>query len=131
MASYKEKECSLCSQLYTPTSPKQKYCSACRVEGRKITDRERDKCRSRKKYNYIEYTRNCKHCGVEFKTHYKKKTYCGAEKCEKIRVQIKNKKTHEKRSKEYMREKGRRYYQENRERILMEKTIKYRQVNGE
>lgn len=129
MASYKEKDCSLCNQLYTPTSPKQKYCSGCRIEGRKIADRERDKRRHRKKYNYIEYTRNCKHCGVEFKTHYKKKVYCGAEECERIRVQIKNKKTHSRRSKEYMVEKATRYYNEHKKECLIKKAVTYRKYN--
>ena len=126
MAKYKEKDCALCEQKYFPTSPKQKYCMDCKEEGRRITARKRDRTRNRKKYKYSEYTRNCKHCGVEFKTHYSKKVYCGAEKCETVRVQIKNKRTHLKRSKEYMVEKGRKYYKKNRARCLKHKALQYR-----
>lgn len=129
MANYKEKECSLCGQKYMPTSPKQKYCSVCRAEGRRITARKRDRRRNRKKYNYTEYTRNCKHCGIEFKTYYRKKVYCGAKECERIRVQIKNKRMHVRRPKEYMREKGLRYYKDNKEKILIWKSVKYRELN--
>jgi hypothetical protein len=123
---YKEKGCSLCGQKYIPTSPKQKYCSA---EGRRIGSRERDRCRSRKKYNYTEYTRNCKHCGIEFKTYYKKKVYCGAKECDQVRLYLKNQRIQDRRPKEYMIEKGHRYYKENKERILIEKSIKYRELN--
>lgn len=129
MAKYKERICFLCKQKYIPTSPKQKYCLICKDEGRKITDRKRDRRRSREKHNYIEYTRICKHCGIEFKTHYKKKIYCGAKACEKVRVQIKNKRTHIRRPKKYMIEKGRRYYKENKEKCLIAKAIQYRKQN--
>jgi hypothetical protein len=129
MAKYKEKECSICNQKYIPTSPKQKYCSVCRAEGRRITSRKRDRCRSRKKYNYTEYTRNCKHCGIEFKTYYKKKVYCGAEECDQVRLYLKNQRIQARRPKEYMIEKGRRYYRENKEKILIEKSVKYRLLN--
>jgi len=131
VAKYKEKGCYVCGKKFIPTSPKQKYCLECKEQGRKIVDRKRDRRRSRKKHGYVEYTRNCLNCGIEFKAFYKKKVYCGAEECEKARVQIKNKRIHERRPKEYMIEKGRRYYKENVEKILVEKSIKYREVNPE
>ena len=126
MVKYKEKVCLLCGEIYMPTSPKQKYCVDCKGEGRKIRNRKWDKIRNRKKYNYIEYTRNCKHCGVEFKTYYKKKIYCGAEECDKVRVATKNKRIHVRRSRDYMIAKGRRYYKENREQLLILGAVKYR-----
>lgn len=55
MPVYKEKQCLLCKLNYVPTSPKQKYCDVCKDEGRRIADRVRDKKRSRKNNNYIEY----------------------------------------------------------------------------
>ena len=129
VANYKERVCFLCEQKYLPTSPKQKYCFNCRNEGRKIADRKRDKNRSRKKYNYIEYTRNCMNCGVEFKTFYKKKGYCGAEECDKVRLYIKNRRIQARRPREYLIEKGRRYYKNNREECLRKRAIQYRQNN--
>jgi len=129
MAKYKEKVCLLCDQKYIPTSPIQKYCPECRAEGRRIVSRKIDRRRSRKKYNYTEYTRNCKHCGIEFKTYYKKKVYCGAEECERVRVYIKNQRTHAKRSKEYMIEKATRYYNEHKEECLVKRAILYRKQN--
>lgn len=129
MVRYKEKVCLLCQKVYIPKSPKQKFCNDCKDEGRKIADRKRDRIRNRKKHAYIEYTRNCKRCGIEFKTYYKKKVYCGAEKCERARVVIKNKRIHLRRPKEYMIMKGRRYYKENREKCLLKKADNYRKRN--
>lgn len=126
MSKYKEKECCLCGKKYDPASPKQKYCSDCRIEGRRIVSRKIDRRRSRKKYNYTEYTRNCKYCGIEFKTYYKKKVYCGAKECERVRVNIKNQKTHARRSKEYMIEKATRYYWEHKEERLLINAARYR-----
>lgn len=129
MIKYKEKVCLLCQEVYSPTSPKQKFCSGCKAEGRRIGNRKSDRVRNRKKYNYVEYIRNCKHCGIEFKTHYKKKVYCGADECEKVRVQIKNQRIHARRSKKYMLEKGRRYYKNNREKCIQKKAVEYRKRN--
>lgn len=129
MARYKEKDCFICGKRYIPTNPRQKYCLECKEEGRRIIDRKRDRYRSRKKHGYIELTHNCLNCGIEFKTFYKKKVYCGAEECEKARVQIKNKRTQARRSREYLIEKGRRYYKNNREECLRKKAIQYRQNN--
>ena len=130
MVKYKEKVCLLCGDIYAPTSPKQKYCVNCKVEGKelwgKIYGKEIDRIRNRKRYNYIEYTRNCKHCGIEFKTYYKKKVYCGADECDKVRLCIKNKRIQARRPREYMIAKGRRYYKENREQLLMLGAKKYR-----
>jgi hypothetical protein len=70
---------------------------------------------------------NCKYCGIEFKTFYKKKVYCGAEECEKVRVAIKNKRIQARRPREYMIVKGRRYYKENRKKCLEKKAVLYRE----
>lgn len=129
MRKYKEKECFLCGQTYIPTNPIQKYCSECKGEGHKITNRVIDRRRNRKKYGYIEYTRNCLNCGTEFKTHYKKKVYCGAKECEQVRVKIKNKRTHERRPKEYMIEKALRYYKGHKEECLAARATLYRKRN--
>ena len=130
MVKYKEKVCFLCGETYAPTSPKQKYCNNCKIKGKKLWEKacgkEIDRIRNRKKYNYIEYTRNCKHCGIEFKTYYKKKIYCGAKECERIRVVIKNKRNHDKRPKEYISAKRCKHYKENREELLIKSAIKYR-----
>lgn len=129
MAKYKEKECLLCGKKYIPTSPKQKYCVNCKAEGCRIVSRKIDRRRSRKKYNYKEYTRKCKHCEIEFKTFYSKKVYCGAEKCDKVRLCIKNKRIQARRPKEYMIEKATRYYKEHREEYLIVKAAIYRKHN--
>jgi hypothetical protein len=130
MVKYKEKVCLLCGDTYAPTSPKQKYCVNCKVEGKelwaKTCGKERDRIRNRKRYNYTEYTRNCKHCGIEFKTYYKKKVYCGAEECEKVRMAIKNKRAQAKRPREPMIARGRQHYKENREELLIKSAKKYR-----
>lgn len=131
MANYKNKNCELCGKDFTPTSPKQKYCLACKEEGRRITDRKRDRKRSRKKYNYKEYTRICPSCGKEFITHYSKKIYCGDLECEIYRVIIKNKRGHANRDKNLLMEKGRIYYNENREACLLRKAERYRELNPE
>jgi hypothetical protein len=130
MVKYKEKVCLLCGETYAPTSPKQKYCSNCKMEGKKIwgktCGKEKDRIRNRKRYNYTEYMRNCKYCGIEFKTFYKKKVYCGADECDKVRMAIKNKRIQARRPREYMIAKGRRYYKENREQLLILGAKKYR-----
>ena len=129
MVNYKEKVCLLCGEEYKPTSPKQKYCIKCKDDGRRISDRKRDRIRHRKKYNYKKYIRRCKICGTKFSTHYSKKNYCGNKKCDKLRIQIKNKKTHATRSKTGMIIKGKRYYKENREKCLQRKADYYREKN--
>lgn len=126
MVKYKEKVCLLCGAVYAPTGSTQKYCVGCKVEARRIRGRKKDKIRNRKRYNYTEYTRNCKHCGVEFKTYYKKKVYCGADECDKVRLYIKNKRIQARRPQEYMIEKGRKYYKKNRDQLLIERAVKYR-----
>ena len=51
MGKYKEKVCLLCGEIYTPTGPKQKYCTNCKVEGKKlqakICGKERDRIRNK------------------------------------------------------------------------------------
>jgi hypothetical protein len=133
MVKYKEKVCLLCGEVYSPTNPKQKYCVNCKVEGKKLwgkaCGKERDRIRNRKRYNYTEYTRNCKHCGIEFKTYYKKKVYCGADECDKVRLCIKSKRIRAKQPREYMLAKSRLRYKENREELLIKSAIKYREHN--
>jgi hypothetical protein len=129
MVNYKNKNCELCGKEYTPTSPKQKYCIKCREEGRKIADRKRDRKRNRKKYNYKEYNRVCPSCGKEFTTHYSKKIYCGKPGCESCRIETKNKIIHINRDKQYLIDKGKRYYKENKELCCLKKAEAYREKN--
>ena len=126
MVKYKNKACLLCGDVYTPNSPKQKYCPLCKEEGRKIADRERDLKRYRKNNKYQEYSRCCKSCGKEFKTHYSKKIYCGSKMCEAERLCLKNKRIHKKRDKEYLREKATKRYYNKRKTILKQKADYYR-----
>lgn len=98
MINYKKKVCSLCGEEYKPTSPKQKYCIECKDEGRRISDRKRDRVRHREKYNYKKYTRRCKICGIKFYTYYSRKVYCGDERCELKRVKLNNINIEKKRS---------------------------------
>ena len=129
MANYKEKRCLLCKFLFIPSSPKQKYCVLCKEEGRKISDRARDKKRSRIKNGYTEYDRICPACGSEFKTYYKKKKYCGSVHCSKTRVSLKNKSYHLVRDKHYMRKKAKDYYIDNKEKCCHVKALSYRMSN--
>jgi hypothetical protein len=126
---YKDKVCAManCNNVFTPTSGSQKYCIECKEDGRRSTDRIRDRKRSRKKYDYTEYDRECLCCGDRFRTYYKKKLYCGKESCEYYRLFVKNKNTHIHRDGNYMIEKGRRYYRENRKQLCLDKAIKYRE----
>ena len=126
MPEYKEKVCVLCQTVFKPTSPKQKYCESCKVEGSRITARVRDLKRNREKNNYILQTKVCKACGIEFTTYYTKKDYCGAKECEKTRVRVKNHKTHKRRDKELLIIRGRKYYKENKEKCCLQKAEKYR-----
>lgn len=129
MVSYRNKNCELCGKDYTPTSPKQKYCSTCKDSGRKIADRVRDRERSRSKNNYKEFTRTCPSCGIEFTTHYSKKVYCGAADCELCRIYVKNKKIHLNRDKQYLIDKGRHYYKENKDLCCLKKAEAYREAH--
>ena len=115
---YKEKICSMegCTNVFIPTGPKQKYCIFCKDKARKIKDRERYRKRNRVKNNYVKYVRKCKACGKEFVTYYKRKVYCGSDKCEKTRISIKNRRVHKYRDKEALRDKGKKYYNNNKER---------------
>jgi hypothetical protein len=131
MPEYKEKVCILCQTVFNPASPKQKYCENCKIEGSRVTARIRDKKRNREKNNYISQTKTCKVCGIEFTTYYTKKNYCGAEECEKIRIYIKNQKTHKRRNKEVLITKGRKYYKENKEKCCLQKSEKYRREHTE
>lgn len=130
MAVFKPKQCDLCFNLYTPSNPNQKYCPLCKEEGRKITDRARDRNRSRKANNYIEYQRYCKSCGILFKTFYKKKEYCGAKACNNERIKLKNKNYHFIRDKNYLKVKALSYYKTNREACCLKKSIDYRKYHN-
>ena len=112
---FKDKVCGMCSEVYTPTSPKQKYCINCKVKARKISQAKRDKkCYLVKQKNKTLFTKECPSCGKIFDTYYKSKKYCGNDACEKFRLRVKNKRTHERRDKQYMLEKGRKYYKNNK-----------------
>lgn len=127
MTKYKKKNCLTCGRFFAPTSPNQKYCSQeCKNEGRRIKNRIRDRERSRKKYGYKEYKRNCLACGKEFTTYYSKKLYCGADECNKVRLSIKNDRIQLRRSVESERIRKKEYYYKVRDKVLLQKAIKYR-----
>lgn len=126
MADYKEKMCLVCNRKFKPNSPTQKYCQNCRVIVSKEKDKEREKVRNRKRGNYKEYYRVCKYCGKSFSTYYSRKIYCGSEECEKYRKKLKNTLTHQKRDKSYMLEKGKKYYDKNKELCCRKKAESYR-----
>jgi len=130
LQNFKSKLCLLCSTDFFPTSPKQKYCEKCKEEGRRIADRKRDLNRFRKKFNYCEFDRICLCCGIEFKTHYSKKVYCGASVCDKHRLVLKNNRVQATR-KTYLIEKGRKYYALNKEKCCLSKANKYRKDHPE
>ena len=129
MAIYSDKICAICKDVYIPAGPKQKYCASCGDEGRKLANRVRDRKRSRLENNYQEYTRNCLVCGIEFKTYYKKKMYCGSEKCEKERISKKNKNTHLNRNVEDERIRKLWYYRTTKKDRLLQKAQKYREYS--
>lgn len=129
MPVYKNKKCILCGEEYTPLSPKQKYCVGCKKEGKKIASRANDRKRNRERRNYVERDRKCICCGITFKTHYSKKIYCGSIECEAYRINLKNHNTHLKRDRSKLIEKGRKYYALNREKCLLSKAGKYREIN--
>jgi len=74
----------------------------------------------------IEFIKTCKACSIEFKTYYPQKEYCGAKECDKVRVFIKNQRIQARRSKQYMLDKGRNYYKNNKEKCLLSKAEYYR-----
>jgi hypothetical protein len=130
--SYKEKTCSIpnCSNRFIPTSGTQKYCPSCREKATKLKDKERWKKTSRKRNGYKLHKKKCKVCGKEFETHYKRQVTCGSEECDKERRRINSAKTHKKRSKKYLIEKGRRYYKENNKKCKLKKARDYRKKNS-
>ena len=125
---YKDRECQMenCKSIFTPTSGSQKYCLNCKEKAKHQKDKIRWRNRSRKRNSSIEYNRICLACGKEFSTFYKKKVYCGSEECEIERVRRKNKVTHERRDKNELIAKGKKYYKNNREKCLLEKALEYR-----
>ena len=105
---FKDKVCNMCDVSYTPTSPKQKFCTGCKDKAVKIYQAVRDKKRYKQKQkDKILFTNECPSCGKIFDTYYGSKKYCGSKKCEKFRVILKNKRIHERRDKQYMLEKVR------------------------
>lgn len=122
---FKNKECNLCGNLYTPKSPKQKYCILCKDRAAKVSQAKRDKIKNRKKHNII-YSKECPSCKLLFNTYDSKKKYCGSEECEKYRLILKNKQAHEKRDRSYMLEKGREYYKNNIDKARMSTANSYR-----
>lgn len=89
---YKEKQCQFegCTNIFTPTSGKQKYCPECSIKAQQIKDRIRWRDKNRKENNYTEQIKTCRFCGKEFSTYYKKKTTCGELTCERARQHTKN-----------------------------------------
>ena len=88
---FKEKICFICGSNFTPVSPNQKYCLACKDVGSKITSRRRDIVRNRKRFGYVKLHKTCIICGAEFDTYYNSKKYCGSEVCEKARIKFNRK----------------------------------------
>ena len=131
MTNYKEKVCKMdgCGATFTPTTGNQKYCSDCKDKAKHAKNKILWRNKSRKKGNYKEYTVECKICGKVFTTYYTSKKYCGSKECEIERIRRKNAVTHERRSREEMIEKGRKYYKNNREKILLAKSVQYREEN--
>ena len=84
MPNYSSKICFSCKTIYTPTSPRQKYCVACKHTMTLINQKKRDKLRNRKKHD-IHYNRICPICKNSFVTYYPHKKYCGSKECEYIR----------------------------------------------
>ncbi len=130
---YKRKKCSMsgCSVIFTPTSGSQKYCKGCSIVAKKNRERLQWRHKERKRNNYKEQIKKCKICGVEFKTYYTSKLYCGSEECETERIRLKNEKIHLTRSHSYLIKKGRRYYKENRKKCCLAKAVKYREDRPE
>lgn len=128
---YKEKQCKMegCKVIFLPTSGSQKYCEDCKSLAKRIREKVQWKTQSRKRNNYIELHKKCMFCGVEFKTHYKRKISCGSVECEKERITIKNKNAHKKRDKADLRVKGNKYYYKNRKKCLIVKAESYREKN--
>lgn len=81
---YKDKICLKCEVVFSPTSPKQKFCLKCSDIAKKEAQSLRDKKRNRLKHNVV-HTRVCKICGVTFETYDIKKFYCGSVFCEQSR----------------------------------------------
>ena len=120
---YKDKECGICNGLYTPTSPKQKFCVNCKVAAEKKAQAVRDRKRTLKvQKNKQLFLRICPCCEVSFETYYPKKKYCGLSKCEEYRISLKV----ETRTRKQLIEKGRKYYKNNREKYLLDKARQYR-----
>ena len=131
MVDYKEKVCKMdgCGVTFTPTTGNQKYCSGCKDKAKHTKNKILWRNRCRKRCNYKEYTVGCKVCGKIFKTYYTSKKYCGSKECEIERIRRKNAVTHERRSREDLIEKGRKYYKNNREKALLAKSVQYRKKN--
>jgi hypothetical protein len=87
-----------CNEVFTPTSGSQKYCNNCKDIAKQDREKIQWRNQSRKRNNYVEFTRNCKFCGVEFITYYKNKTICGSLSCEKSRLKKNNLKAEKKRN---------------------------------
>jgi len=97
MKIYLEKICTICSSTYIPTSPKQKFCTSCKLVAAKQSQAIRDAKRNRLNHATI-YTRICPACSNNFTTYDIKKIYCGATICDlvrrrKNRVQIEKRRT--------------------------------------
>jgi hypothetical protein len=97
MSNYKEKICQLCSIVYKPTSPRQRYCIKCKDKAAKHAQKLRDKKRNRLRHNKV-YVKECPVCKLVFETHDSKKIYCGAEKCDLVRRKINANKVDQKRN---------------------------------
>ncbi len=123
MANYKEKDCVLCGRTYNPTSPKQLSCvdKMCKDELRRQAERARYK-KSKKRYS-----RECGFCGLDYITSDSRRVYCGLDKCEKYRQQVKNKRADKKRKGKRSEEK-RTYYIDNGKLIKQKKKVYYREV---
>lgn len=72
---------------------------------------------------YNDYVRNCEACGIEFKTRYSRKRFCGSKECDIIRKQRKAHNIHLRRDKEYMRIKAMNGYYNNQAHHLEVKRI--------
>ena len=118
---YKDKNCELCNENFSPTSGMQKVCSDCKILLRRKTERKRDRAK-RKKYN-----RACEACSKDFVTTDSRRKFCGSWECEKFRRRKNSIKIEQKRVGTRTKEK-KQYYKENLQDILDSKKVYYKEV---
>lgn len=107
MATYKEKRCEICNEIFIPTSGNQKVCHKCIPIRKKLYISKYDKEQHIKKQlsKGLGKPQTCPICGNTFVTLDSKKIYCGSVECEKMRCKLKNKRAQTIRNKKRKKEK--------------------------